>query len=110
MKNRLLLWGGALALATAALASPKTYDVVLASTAKAGTSQLAPGEYKLKVEGSNAIFTSSQTHQSVTVPVKVENSNTKYRSTAVDTVTKGNAVEITSIELGGSNAKLEFSR
>lgn len=110
MTNKLLLWGGALALSTVALASPKTYDVVIASNAKAGTAQLAAGDYKVKVEGSHAIFTGSQTHQSITVPVKVENSKTKYKTTSVDTAKKGNAVQITSIELGGSMTKLEFAQ
>jgi hypothetical protein len=110
MTNRLLLSVGILALSTAAMASAKTYDVVLANSVKAGSVQLAPGEYKLKVDGSNAIFTGTETRKSVTVPVKVENGNTKYNSTALDTSKQGGAEQITSIELGGSNTKLEFGK
>jgi hypothetical protein len=110
MTNKLLLCGGALALSAVALAGPKTYSLVLSSAAKAGSAQLAPGEYRLKVEGSNAIFTDSQNHQSVTVPVKVENSDTKYNATALDTTKQGESVQITSIELGGSKTKLEFGK
>jgi hypothetical protein len=101
MTNKFLLWGGALTLSAVAFAGSKAYDVVLPAAANAGSVQLAPGEYKLKVEGSNAIFTGAQTGKSVSVPVKVDNGATN---------TQSGAVKITSIELGGSKTKLEFGR
>ena len=110
MTHKLLLWGGALTLSAVAIAGPKTYDVVLPSAAKAGNVQLAPGEYKVKVEGSNAIFMGAQSRESVTVPVKVENAGTKYSATALDTIKQGDSLLITSIELGGSKTKLEFGQ
>jgi hypothetical protein len=110
MTHKLLLWGGALTLSAVAFAGAKTYEVVLSTPTKAGTAQLAPGTYKLKVEGTNAVFTGGDTHQSVTVPVKVENSNTKYRTTALDTNSQGEMPKITSIQLGGSGTKLEFGQ
>ncbi|MBZ5636544.1 MAG: hypothetical protein LAO55_25755 [Acidobacteriia bacterium] len=110
MTNRLLRWGAALAFSAVAFAGSKTYDVLLSSGAKAGSVQLAPGEYRLKVEGSNAIFTGTENRQSFTVPVKVENTNTRYSATALDTVKQGDTVKITSIQLGGSKTKLEFGQ
>jgi hypothetical protein len=110
MTNKLLLWGGALTLSAVALAGPKTYDLTLSAPMKAGSVQLAPGEYKLTVEGSNAIFTGAQTRQSVTVPVKIENSDTKYRATELDSAMQGGTAQITSIQLGGSKTKLEFGK
>ena len=110
MTHKLLLWGGTLAFSALAIAGPKTYDIVLSSAAKAGSVQLAAGEYKLKVEGSNAIFTEVQTRESFTVPVKVESTNTKYNSTALDTSAQSGTQQITSIELGGSKTKLEFGQ
>jgi hypothetical protein len=110
MTNKFLLWGGALTLSAVAMAGSKSYDVTLDTASKAGSVELTPGEYKLKVEGANAVFTGMQSHQSVTVPVKVENSNTKYSQTAVDTSKQGDAVQITAIELGGSKTKLEFGK
>jgi hypothetical protein len=110
MTNRLLLWGAALAFSTAAFAGAKTYDLTLSSTTAAGSVQLAPGEYKLRVEGSNAIFTGTENHQSFTVPVKIENGNAKYNSTSLDTTGQGGTVKITSIQLGGSKTKLEFGK
>lgn len=110
MRNKFLLWGAALTFSAVAMASPKTYDIMLDSAAKAGSAQLAPGEYKLKIEGSTAVFTAMHDRKSVTVPVKVENTNTKYGQTAVDTTKQGDTVQITSIELGGSKTKLEFNQ
>ena len=110
MTNRLLLWGGALVFSAVAFAGAKTYDLSLSSATAAGSVQLAPGEYKLKVEGSNAIFTGTQNHQSFTVPVKIENGNEKYNLTSMDTTGEGGTVKITSIELGGSKTKLEFGK
>ena len=110
MTNNLLLLIGTLALSTLALAGAKSYDVVLSAPTKAGSVQLAAGEYKVKVEGSNAVFTDEHTRASFTVPVKIENSQTKFSSTTLDTTKQGDSAQITSIGLGGSNVKLEFGK
>ena len=111
MTNKLpLLLIAAAAWPIVALAAPKTYDVVLLAATKAGSVQLAPGEYKVKVEGSNAVFTDEHTRASFTVPVTVENTGTKFGMTALDTSKNGDIAQITSIELGGSKIKLEFGK
>lgn len=110
MTNKLPLLIGALALSSLAIAGQKSYDVVLTAPTKAGSVQLAAGEYKVKVEGSNAVFTDEHTRASFTVPVTVENSNTKFDATSLDSTTQGNTAQITSIQLGGSKIKLEFSK
>ena len=110
MTSKFLLWGGALTLSAVAVAGSKSYDITLDTPAKAGNAQLTRGEYKLQVEGSNAVFTGMQSHTAVTVPVKVQNTDTKYSQTAVDTSKQGDAVQIKSIELGGSKTKLEFGQ
>lgn len=110
MTMKLRLWIGALALSTVAMAGPKTYNVTLSNPMTAGSTQLPSGEYRLKVEGTNAIFTSSHTHESVTVPVKVENSETKYNLTSLGTTQQGDTTQITSIRLGGTHTKLEFGQ
>jgi len=107
MKNRLLVVG-ALALASLSLASAKTYDIILTQPSKAGTVQLAAGEYHLKVEGSNAIFTNLDSNKRFTVPVKVENSEKKFDQTAVDSHESNGSATVDSIELGGSTTKLGF--
>ncbi len=106
MKKSLILIG-ALAL-TSLIASAKTYDIALSSPALAGTVQLAPGEYHMKVVGNNATFTSVDSDKSYTVPVKIEQAPKKFDQTAVDTTNANGADHIQSIELGGSTTKLEF--
>jgi hypothetical protein len=107
MKNRLFLVG-ALTLASLSLASAKSYDVILTQASKAGNVQLAAGEYHLKLEGSNAVFTNLDNHKSYTVPVKIENAEKKFDQTAVDTNDSNGSSTLESIELGGSTTKLGF--
>jgi hypothetical protein len=107
MKNRLFMVG-ALALASLSLASAKTYDIMLTQVSKAGTVQLAPGEYRLKVEGANAVFTNLDNNKSYTVPVKVQSADKKFDQTAVDTTDANGSSTVEAIELGGSTTKLGF--
>jgi len=106
MNTKSLLLIGTLALA--GIASAKSYDIVLSAPAKAGSVQLAAGEYSLKVEGANAIFTSVKTGKSFTAAVKVEDAGRKFDETAVDSNNQNGADRITTIELGGSSTKLEL--
>ena len=105
MTNRLLLVG-ALALASLSLASAKSYDITLTQAAKAGSVQLTAGQYRLKVKGSNAVFTNVDNNKSVTVPVKVESAEKKFDQTAIDTTDADGTPKVESIELGGSTTKL----
>jgi len=107
MKNKLFLVG-ALTLASLTLASAKTYDIILTQPSKAGNVQLAAGQYRLKVEGANAVFTNLDSNKHFTVPVKVENANKKFEQTAVDTNDTNGSATVESIELGGSTTKLGF--
>ena len=106
MTSKSLLLIGTLALA--GIASAKSYDIVLSAPAKAGSVQLAAGEYSLKVQGNNAVFTNVDTGKSFTTAVKSEDAGKKFEATAVDTNNKNGSDEITAIELGGSSTKLEM--
>ena len=110
MTNKLPLLIGAMALSTLAMAGSKSYDVALSTPTKAGSVQLAPGDYKVKVEGSNAVFTDEHTRAAFTVPVKVESAETKFDSTTLNTTTRGNTTQIVTIGLGGSKVKLDFGK
>lgn len=101
---------GALGLASLSIASAKSYDIILDSAAMAGNTQLRPGEYKLKIEGSQAVFTDVQTSKSWTAPVKVQNTDKKFDQTVVESTHQGDMAHIDSIDLGGSNTKLEFNQ
>ena len=72
MKNRSLLLVSALAFAGLSILSAKSYDITIDQATKAGSVQLAPGNYSMKVEGANAIFT-NQNGKKITAPFKVEN-------------------------------------
>jgi hypothetical protein len=105
MKNSLLI--GVFALASIAFAGSKTYDLTISKTAKAGSVSLPPGEYQLKVEGTNAIFTDRH-HKSFTTAIKVEAAPKKFQYTAVDSTEAGAADLIHSITLAGSTTKIDF--
>lgn len=101
---------GAVCFSALALAATKSFDITFPGPVEAGSVQLTPGEYKLRVEGSNAVFEDTRTKKSFTVPVKVESVDKKYESTMLDTNKSGNNVDhLKSIELGGSKTKLQFS-
>jgi hypothetical protein len=106
MKKFLVMAG--LALSSLTVLSAKTYEIVLSNTTKAGTLQLKPGQYKLKVEGANAIFTEVNSSKSYTTPVKVENGDKKFDDTRVQSTKDGDSERINEIDLGGSKTKLGF--
>ena len=99
---------GVLAISTLSIASAKTYEITLASPTKAGNLQLKPGQYRLKVDGSNATFTNVENGKSETSPVKVVATDKKFDTTTVDASKEGDTSTIKDIELGGSKTKLEF--
>lgn len=103
-----LLAISALALASLTMLSAKTYEIILSAPTKAGSVQLKPGQYSLKVEGSNATFTDKESAKSFTTPVKVETVDKKYDDTKVQTTKDGGTDRIEEIDLGGSKTKLGF--
>ena len=109
MTKRSLLLLGVLAMSILSIASAKSYTITFASPTMVGSSQLAAGDYTLKVDGSNAVFTNVNSNKSVTAPVKIENGAKKYNVTSVDTNGEGAAQHIIDIQLGGSTTKLDFN-
>jgi hypothetical protein len=102
---------GALTLSSLGIASAKSYDITLNAPTKAGATELKPGDYKLKVEGSQAVFTDAQNAKSVTsVPVKVENSDKKFNYTSVESTNQNGMDQINAIDLGGSNTRLTLGQ
>jgi hypothetical protein len=92
------------------LASAKSYDITLTSPTKAGSVELKAGQYRLKIEGTNATFVDADSGKSFTTPVKVETSDKKFDQTSVDT-TKGSGTDVLKdIEFGGSKTKIEFGQ
>jgi long-subunit fatty acid transport protein len=108
MKLKTLVLAGVLAIFTMSMAVAKTYDISFSSLTKAGSAELKPGDYRLSVNGNKATFTEVNTLKTVSTEVKVENTETKFGDTKVDTTTDGNATAVKDIELGGSKVKLDF--
>ena len=108
MKLKSFFLGAVLALFTLSLASAKSYEITLGAASKVGSTQLAAGSYRLKVEGTTATFTNVETAKQVTATVKVDAVDKKYETTAVDSTKSGDMEQINAIELGGSKTKLEF--
>lgn len=98
-----------LALASFAVANAKSYDIVLGSPVKAGSVQLKPGAYTVKVKGDAAVFTSISSGESFTAPVKLDSSGPKHEATLVTVVPENGAEVLKSIRLGGSSTTLQFS-
>lgn len=99
---------GVLALSCLSIASAKSYEITLAGPTKAGNVQLKAGSYRLKIDGSNVVFTDVENSKSFTVPVKVENTDKKFDQTKVDATKDNGTSVINDIELGGSKTKVEF--
>jgi hypothetical protein len=110
MTTRSLLIVGALTLSSLGIASAKSFDIILGAPAMAGNAALKAGEYKLRIDGTQAIFTDAQGLKSITVPVKIENADHKFGQTSVETSNQNGMDNIQAIDLAGSNTKLEFGK
>lgn len=108
MTKKTLLLLGVLAMSILPIASAKSYSIALPTRTMVGGAQLPAGEYTLKVDGSNAVFTNVESNKSVTTPVKIESADKKFAVTSVETTQEGDAQHIKDIQLGGSTTKLDF--
>lgn len=83
----------------------KSYDLSFQSATKVGTQVLTPGDYKLHLDGANAVFTrrsNGQNKASVTAPAKLEAGSAKFDHTTMHVVLDAGQPRISSIELKGS--------
>ena len=108
MKKSLVL-GVVLSLSSLCFAGQKSYDVIFSSPASVSGVQLPAGEYKVKVDGANAVFT-DHNYKSISAPAKVENGAKKYSYTAVDATKDGAVDKVNAIEFGGSTTRLDFTK
>lgn len=109
MSKTSFLLVGVLSLCSLAAAGSKSYDISLPVAAKAGSVQLPAGDYKVKIDGTNAIFMVPSTRQTFTAPIKVVQGTHKFNYTAVETAPEGGAERITAIDLGGTSNQVEFT-
>ena len=67
-----MIFGALTSFSLVGIASAKSYDITLDKPAMLGSTELKPGEYKVKIEGAEAVFTDARSAKSFSVPVKVE--------------------------------------
>ena len=96
----------AFAILGLAAASAATYRVTLSQPSKVEGKQLKAGEYRLNIADSKLTIVSGK--ESVEVPVKVQNGETKFDTTAVRYTGTGDKVSIKEIRLGGTKTTLLF--
>ena len=87
--------------------SVKTYTVHFSETVKAGSVDLKAGEYKLKVEGSQVVFTDQRGKQ-IEASATVESTDRKFDRTSITMSTADGTSRLVSIQLGGSNNTVKF--
>ena len=108
MTLKSILMVGTLSLSSVVLLNARSYDIHLYTPAMAGNVQLPAGDYKLKLDGTNAVLKDSDNNKTYTTPVKVETEDKKFDETAVVTDNDNGTTHIKAIEIGGSTTKLEF--
>jgi hypothetical protein len=98
-----------LAFATLALvvASAATYRVTIVQPSVVKGNELKAGDYRLNVQNDKVTIINGK--QSIEVPVKIENVEQKYDSTAVRYSDQGGKLTISEIRLGGTKTKLVFT-
>src|SRR5262249_30053852 len=83
------------------------YRVTLHEKSIVSGTELAPGDYKLQVDGDKVKFMSKK--QNAEATVKMESGTEKYRTTAVRYTNGDGKYKIQEIRLGGTTTKLVFN-
>ena len=102
-----ILVTAALFLVSVCAASAKQYTLTFAKPVQVGEVKLAAGEYKVKVDGNNAVFTDSQ-KKTFTAPAKVQKIEKKIPYTAAETKEVEGGTRVNAIDLEGADFKLIF--
>lgn len=102
-----LLYISALFLAALCTASAKDYTVTFTRPVQVGTVKLAAGEYKVKMNGTTAVFTDSR-KKSVSAPATVQKVEKKSPYTAAETKTVNGEESLSAIAFDGADFKLVF--
>lgn len=101
-------WLMVLAIAGLSLAGAKSYDVAIPSVTVVHNLRLKPGDYHIKLQGSNVIFTNAY-GDSFKTTATVQTASTKAEYTEVETKKIAGQDQVEEILLGGSRTKLEFN-
>ena len=86
--------------------SGKTYTFTISEKAAAGAVQLKPGEYHLKLDGTQVMLIKDG--KQIETTATVESGDRKFDATAIVSSSADGSNRILSIQLGGSNNKVVF--
>jgi len=104
-----LLTAGILGAADGDKAKSKSYSFTFGSVIKVGNTTLKAGDYKVKVEGSGAVFTRVASNETVKVPAKVETGTDKFDKNALIQTTEGGESRLTALGLKGTRDVIKFN-
>ena len=96
-----------LALLAVCLASAKNYNFIISEPTYAGSAQLKPGVYTVKVDGSQVVLINSE-GQRMDEAAKVEATDQKYDDTSVLISKTDGTCRIESVRLGGARNQVVF--
>lgn len=96
-----------LTLMSFAVLSAKTYSFTVSEAVHIGATQLAPGQYKLKLDGQKPILEDQRGHQ-INTPMKVQTANRKFENTAVTVSNAKGTSRLESVELRGTTDRVVF--
>jgi hypothetical protein len=86
------------------VASAKTYAVKFLAPSTINGTELAPGDYRIKVEENSVVVSNGK--QAVTALVRVETVEKPFDKTSIRYQHEGGKLNIKEIRLGGTNTKL----
>lgn len=109
MSVKSLLLAGALVLASVPMAFGMSYEVAFATPVQAGNATLAPGTYRVRAKGGEAIFRNIATGTTYDVSATVEHVASKNHSEKVVMSSRNGEPRIQSIQVGGHATDLQFS-
>ena len=104
-----LLSAGILGAAGGEKAKSKSYSFTLGSAIKVGSTTLKAGDYKVKVEGSDAVITRVASNETVKIPAKIETGTDKFDKNALIQNTEAGESRLTALGLKGTRDVIKFN-
>jgi hypothetical protein len=103
-----LLIASGLVLASLSAAASRSCEILLAAPTQAGSVLLQPGQYRVSVDGSEAVFQEVRSARSFRTAVTVEDSPAEFEKTRILTSKNAGPRRVDAIEIEGSTTKIEF--
>ena len=95
------------ALVCVSVVSAKTYNFKVTLASQVGNTQLKPGDYSLKVDGTQVVLKDYAGHR-IDISTTLETADQKFNETAVVIANADGTNRIQWIQLGGSNTRVMF--